>query len=200
MSLSHMWIQSHSTRIQLIMVLALGKANMWRIHNDIGTVEHILMGILYIWYLRLVDLSRGLRKFNQTWSDIYYQLHILPNTKSVSYNPVIYFLSWFTFCCEHTICVIKVATRIGWFDYNTKKDLEYRSNWIMLHWIIIYIHIFQIHGDLSSPQTIASFWKATNNLHYCDNMGGLHDTICLVAYLCQGKHSYDSVVQNQNEM
>ena len=175
MSLSHMWIQSHSTRIQLIMVLALGKANMWRIHNDIGTVEHILMGILYIWYLRLVDLSRGLRKFNQTWSDIYYQLHILPNTKSVSYNPVIYFLSWFTFCCE-------------------------RFNWVMLHWIIIYIHIFQIHGDLSSPQTIASFWKATNNLHYCDNMGGLHDTVCLVAYLCQGKHSYDPVVQNQNKI
>ena len=80
------------------------------------------------------------------------------------------------------------------------KPKTKRFNWVMLHWIIIYIYIFQIHGDLSSPQTIASFWKATNNLHYCDNMGGLHDTVCLVAYLCQGKHSYDSVVQNQNEI
>ena len=117
-----MRIQSHSTIFQLIMILALGKAKIWRIHKDIGTVEHILMGIPSIWYLRLVDLSRGLRKFNQIWSDIYYQLHILPNTKSVSYNPAIYFLSWFTFCCEHTICVIKVATRIGWFDESNEKQ------------------------------------------------------------------------------
>ena len=30
-------------------------------------------------------------------------------------------------------------------------------------------------------------------------MGGLHDTVCLVAYLCQGKHSYDPLVHNHNK-
>ena len=111
MFLLYMWRQSHSTTFQLIMVLALGKAKMWRIHKDIGTVEHILMGILSIWYLCLVDLSRGLRKFNHTWrSDIYYQLLIFPNTKSVSYYPVTYFQGLITVCRE------------------TK-----RFNWVMLH-------------------------------------------------------------------